>query len=179
MSNKKQKRNSLNGGTDCKFLDNTSIKEYVSGDSIMIKAVKPIKEILYDEKCKEKHNFSKELALNLDQVEILRQMGTSNREKTVDFVVGLENKQLLLVEAKFQVDNVANIVSDFVDKLNHSKRILTGNPNFRNFYKKNIILLSQIKFQQNYHKLRTMLAGKSNTTEPQTISTFYNTFFSK
>ena len=28
MSNKKQKRNSLNGGTDCKFLDNTSIKEY-------------------------------------------------------------------------------------------------------------------------------------------------------
>ena len=106
-------------------------------------------------------------------------MGTSNRGKTVDFVVGLENKQLLLVEAKFQVDNVANIVSDFVDKLNHSKRILTGNPNFRNFYKKNIILLSQIKFQQNYHKLRTMLASKSNTTEPQTISTFYNTFFSK
>ena len=181
MSSKKTKKknDSLNNGAEVKFLDNTAISNYVLGDSIMENAVKPIKEILKKEKCKETHNFSYEQALDLDQVEIENRRGTSDRENTVDFVVGLENKQLLLVEAKFEVKNVANIVTDFVDKLSHSKRLLNDNINIRSIYKKEIILLSQQSFQQNYNRLRTMLASKSRTTEPQTVSVFYDTFFKR
>ena len=117
--------------------------------------------------------------MDLDQVEIENRRGTSDRENTVDFVVGLENKQLLLVEAKFEVKNVANIVTDFIDKLCHSKRILNANINIRSIYNKEIILLNQQCFQQNYNRLRTMLASKSRTTEPQTVSVFYDTFFKR
>lgn len=181
MSNKKQnkKNESLKSEQEVKFLDNTAINNYVLGDNIMEKAVKPIKEILKNEKCKEKHNFSYELALDLDQVEIETKRGTSERGNTVDFVVGLENKQLLLVEAKFAVKNVANIVTEYIDKLNHSRRILTDNPNIRSLYRKEIILLSQKDFHQNYNRLRTMLASKSRTTEPQTVTDFYNVFFQR
>ena len=73
MSSKKTKRKNefLNdNGAEVKFLDNTAISNYVSGDSVMGNAVKPIKEILKKEKCKEKHKFSYEQALDLDQVEI-------------------------------------------------------------------------------------------------------------
>ena len=177
--NTKKKGASLNNNTGVKFLDNTAISNYVSGDSVMENAVKPIKEILDKEKCKEKHNFTYEQALDLDQVEIENRRGTSDRGNTVDFVVGLENKQLLLVEAKFEVKNVANIVTDFIDKLCHSKRILNANINIRSIYNKEIILLNQQCFHQNYNRLRTMLASKSRTTEPQTVSVFYDTFFKR
>lgn len=181
MSSKKSKRknDSLSNAKEVKFLDNSAISDYVSGDSVMENAVKPIKEILKKENCKEKHNFSFEQALDLDQVEIENRRGTSNRGNTVDFVVGLENKQLLLVEAKFEVKNVANIVTDYIDKLNYSKRILNANINIRTIYKKEIILLKQQYFQENYNRLRTMLASKSRTTEPQTVSIFYDSFFKR
>lgn len=181
MSSKKtNKNNSLKINIqNVKFLNNASILDYVSGDSIMQNSLSQIKKILEKEHCKEKTNFTDEMALNLDFVEIKRQKGTSERGNTVDFVVGLENKHLLLVEAKFQVKNVANIVSDILDKIDHSKRILTNNPNFISFYKQEIILLNNKDFQQNYNKLRRMLISKSITIEPQTISNFYNVFFGK
>lgn len=179
MSNRKPNRKDdyFFNGKDVKYLDNNAINDYVLGNRIMEKSVKSIKEILRNEKCRDKHKFSDEMALDLDQVEVETKRGTSDRNNTIDFVVGLENKQLLLVEAKFEVQNVSNIVSDFMDKLIHSKRILTNNPNIRSIYKKEIILLSKKNFQQNYNRLRTMLASKSRTTEPQTVSIFYNTFF--
>ena len=177
MSNKNRfKKNIV---IEAKYLDNTTITDYVFGDKIMEKALMPIKEILKNERCKEKNKFSYELALNLDQVEIETKRGTSNRGNTVDFVVGLENKQLLLVEAKFEVKNVANIVSTFMNKVSHSKMILSANQNIRSIYKKEIILLNSRDFQQNYNRLRTMLACKCRTAEPQTVSIFYDTFFKK
>ena len=176
MSNKK----TTNNEKTAKFSGNTSILNYVSGNRIMQNSLEQIKEILENEHCKEKTNFTYELALNLDKVEIQRKKGTSDRGNTVDFIVSLENNQLLLVEAKSLVKNVANIVSEICDKINHSKRLLTSNENFRGFYKQEIILLSNNKeFQQNYNKLRRMSASKSRTIEPQTVSDFYNAFFCK
>ena len=86
-----------------------AIRNFVAGNSIMINCLDFIQTILKNEKYKEKKcPFDQEIALNLDKVEILVKKGTL-RDKTVDFVVCLEQNWLLLVEAKLEVENVANI----------------------------------------------------------------------
>ena len=99
MSNKK-KTQQVVIDNKIKYLDNSVIEDYASQDSIMYKSLEPIKDILIREKCKDRNiKFSKELALNLDKVEIEKQKGTPYNDNTVDLVLGLENKQLLLVES--------------------------------------------------------------------------------
>lgn len=95
-----------------------AIRNFVAGNSIMINCLDFIQTILKNEKYKEKQcPFDQEIALNLDKVEILAKKGTL-RDKTVDFVVCLEKDWLLLVEAKLEVENVANIAKTIQDKIN-------------------------------------------------------------
>lgn len=86
-----------------------AIRNFVSGNHVMVSCLELIQDILRNENYREKQcPFDREVALNLDKVEILAKKGAL-RDKTVDFVVCLERDWLLLVEAKLDVDNVVNI----------------------------------------------------------------------
>lgn len=180
MSSKKRAQKSVIIRKEPKFIDNTVILDYTSENQIMSQSLEPIKKILQDEKCKEKGiKFTNELALDLDNVEIEMKKGTSSDESnTVDFVVGLENKHLLLVEAKFEAKNMNNIASEIPKKIKHSKEILISNTKFTNIYSKIIILLNSDNFQQNKRKLLNLLDNKISYS-PMKVNEFYNTFFER
>ena len=177
MSSKKKIQRGIVATQEIKYLDNTSIEKYASGDHIMSKSLEPIKSILIREKCKDKNiKFSKELALNLDKVEIESQKGTSYRDSTVDFVLGLENKQLLLIEAKFESKSMDNIAGSISKKIKHSAEMLSSNPNFISLYNKYLILLDSEKFHQNKNRLMSLL-NNNPAFCPARVSDFYSMFF--
>ena len=177
MSSKRctQKNMGINKGA--KYLENADIEDYVSEDKVMRLCLEKIITILRREGCKEKNlKFTCEVALDLDKVEIENRKGTSNRDNTVDFVIGLGNKQLLLVEAKFDAKNMENVASDIPKKVKHSREILTCNPKFVSFYNKSLILLNSEKFEQNKRKLLTLLNNQTSYA-PMKVNEFYTTFF--
>lgn len=177
MSSKKKARRGVIDYRNVKYINNTAIEDYVSEDPIMSNSLELIKDILIREKCKDNNvKFSEELALNLDKVESERQRGTSRRDNTVDFVVGLGNKHLLLIEAKFGSKNMENIASDIHKKIKHSKELLVSNPNFVSLYDKKLILLDSNKFEQNKRKLMNLL-HHDVSFYPATATEFYSTFF--
>ncbi len=180
MSNKKKVQKNIAIGQETKYVDNEVIENYVSGDIVMHNCLEQIKDILKNEHCsnKEYSLFKNELALNLDNVEIAIKKGTSYREPTVDFVVGLENSQLLLTEAKYLVDNMENIAIDIDKKIKHSKDLLTSNPNFGSIYKKKIILLNSKNFEQKRRRLMNLL-NNDVSYYPSTSIEFYSKFFEK
>lgn len=176
MSNKK-KTQQVVIDNKIKYLDNSVIEDYASQDSIMYKSLEPIKDILIREKCKDRNiKFSKELALNLDKVEIEKQKGTPYNDNTVDLVLGLENKQLLLVEAKYDAKNMENIARDIHKKIKHSIELLVSNPKFVSLHNKKIVLLASENFQQNKRKLMSLLKNDSSF-HPVTTTEFYYTYF--
>lgn len=87
--------------------------------------LKHIVEILVKEGHKQKSAFKKEKAIDLDAVEIELNKGIKGRDCTVDFVTGLSDKTLLLVEAKFNAKTALNIrATEIRSKIAHSKDIL-------------------------------------------------------
>lgn len=177
MSNKKKTRRNVVAYRDVKFTNNTAIKDYASEDPIMFNSLELIKDILISEKCKDNNiKFTEELGLNLDKVESKKQRGTSFCDNTVDFVVGLTNKQLLLVEAKFEAKNMEKIANEIHKKIKHSKELLVSNPKFVSLYDKKIILLDSEKFEQNKRKLMNYL-NNDVSFHPATTTDFYTNFF--
>lgn len=68
--------------------------------------------------------FGVEVAIDLDQYEIETNRGV-NRDNTMDFTVGLTNRQMLLVEAKLRVKKPENLSKNELErKIIHSKDIL-------------------------------------------------------
>lgn len=114
------------------------------------------RHILREEHYKGNCPFTNEVALNLDKVEIQLKKGIASRKETVDFVVGLEKKWLLLVEAKFDADNVENITKSIKGKITHSKQLLQTD-NFVHLEKSIIVLLSNVGFEVKSNKLRRLL----------------------
>ena len=115
--------------------------------------------------------------MDLDEVEKNKHKSTANFDRTVDFVVCFENKQLLLVEAKFDANNMDDVASKIKRKISHSKDILVSNINFISFHNKNIILLSNDKkYEQNRRKLKNLLV-QDTTIDPLNIESFYNKYF--
>ena len=74
--------------------------------------------------------FSDKYAWDADAYEIACKKGTK-RDETVDFVVGLENGQLLMVEAKLDVENVTNLKGEVERKISHTKSILVTSLHFK------------------------------------------------
>ena len=161
------------------FIDNIFINKYASGDLVMVRSLELIKDILIREKCKDrKILFKDELAINLDKVETEYKKGTSCNDNTIDFVVGLKNNKLLLVEAKFSANNMENVAKTLSKKTKHSKELLTSNQYFIGFYGKVLILLSNNeKFHQNKRKLMSLLLNDTLNYYPLTIDEFYSVFF--
>lgn len=66
-----------------------------------------------------------EIVLDMDKVEIINKTGYGSRQETMDFCMGLQCKQMLLVEAKFRVVKPGNIKkSDLENKIRYSKNLL-------------------------------------------------------
>lgn len=160
-----------------KYKDELSIRNFVAGNGIMEASIDYIKCILQNEGYKNKKKFFKnEIALNLDKVEILQKKGTL-RDKTVDFVVGLDKDWLLLVEAKLDVDNVENITKCIFDKILHSKNILKSNINYIHSESIVIILLKDQNFQQQSNRLRKLLLAHTPNIKPLRVCDFYENYF--
>lgn len=177
MSNKKKKKKQVVIDNTIKYNDNTVIEDYASEDFIMYKSLEPIKDILIREKCKDRNiKFSKELALNLDKVEIEKKKKTPYMDNTVDLVIGLENKHLLLVEAKYDAQNMENIARDIHKKIKHSRELLVSNPKFVSLYNKKIILLHSEKIEENKRRLMSYLKNDISF-HPLTTTEFYFTYF--
>lgn len=143
----------------------------------MAQCVETINNILRAENYDEKTcPFDKEMALNLDRVEIKKKKG-SLRDKTVDFVVCLEKDWLLLVEAKLDVDNVANIAKDIPRKIEYSKLLLQSCENFSHTEEEKIILLKKQNYQQQSNKLRKLLIAKDRQIIPCRVCDFHERYF--
>lgn len=152
-----------------------AITNFVAGNSVMEKCLQLIKVILKEENYKEKVcPFQKELALNLDKVEILQKK--SSPDKTVDLVVCLEQDWLLLVEVKLGVETVENISKGIKGKIKHSKEILLSCENFVHCEETTAILLNNNRFQQQANKLKRLLANDPHI-KIYTVSSFYNEYF--
>lgn len=82
--------------------------------------------------------FSDETGVNLDKIEIERCKGTTGRQATMDFAIGISHegkkRQMLLVELKFNVKNPANVTkADIDNKIRHSIELLSHQPPIANF----------------------------------------------
>lgn len=160
-----------------RFKGNEGILRFVSGEPIMTQCIETINSILKAENYDEKTcPFDKEVALNLDRVEIKKKKGAS-RDKTVDFVVCLEKDWLLLVEAKLDVDNVANIHKSILRKIEYSKRLLQSCENFCHTEEEKIVLLKNQNYQQQSNKLRKLLIAKDRLIIPYRVCDFYERYF--
>lgn len=85
-------------------------------------------DLLKKEGYKRQTPFKQEKALDLDAVEKHLAVQKSGKECTVDFVTGLSDKTLLLVEAKFNVKVASNIsATEIRSKIQHSKGLLLQN----------------------------------------------------
>jgi len=70
--------------------------------------------------------FVAEVAIDIDQYEIEKNRGIK-RDNTMDFTIGLTNRQMLLVEAKLRVKKPGNLSKNELGrKIIHSKEILIG-----------------------------------------------------
>lgn len=68
--------------------------------------------------------FNTEICIDLDQFEIDLNRG-QDRDKTMDLMIGLTSKQMLLVEAKLNVKSPNNLgKKELVEKIRHTKEIL-------------------------------------------------------
>lgn len=172
MSTKNNNRTGLR-----KYKDESVIRNFASGIDQMEKSINYIKCILQQEGYKNKKcPFDQEVALNLDQVEILSRKGTL-RDKTVDFVVGLEKDWLLLVEAKLDVENVENITKNIHEKIKHSLDILKSNINYIHAEDLVIVLLKDQNFQQQSNRLRRLLLARTSNIRPLRVCDFHKDYF--
>lgn len=82
-------------------------------------------DLLKQEGYKQQSPFKKQKAIDLDEVEQHLAAEKCGKECTVDFVTGLSDKTLLMVEAKFNVQKVSNISkTEIQSKIAHSKDLL-------------------------------------------------------
>jgi hypothetical protein len=172
---------SMAGRSKCLYGGDGVIKELVGAELKYKDCVQRLKDILKVEDCKAKHPFKREVALNVDAVEIIRSKGR-DRSQTVDFVVGMDRNVLLLVEAKFNVKDVENIkAKEVYGKIKHSKELLSAFENFSHLRfqidDSTVILLSQTKqFQQQKNKLKRKFNNDPHII-PHNVFTFHVDYF--
>lgn len=139
--------------------------------------LKHIVEILVKEGHKQKSAFKKEKAIDLDAVETVLNKGI-NKGRTVDFVTGLSDNTLLLVEAKFNAKTALNIrATEIRSKIAHSKDIL------RQDYDGQIATSVFVLFEDGVYaraknQLKRQFGGNPNIHAISTTE-LYNLFFAR
>ena len=163
----------------CRFVSNSDIQAFVAGYPLLAEALEQILVILRREHYKERTcPFSDEMALNMDTVAIrlAKARGLANQGKTVDFVLGLERKHLLLVEAKLDANDPKHYAKDIAPKVDGSKAILNAFENSKVYEDAIVILLPNANFEQHKNKLLRLLANRPNI-RPLRVADFYVAYF--
>ena len=119
------------------------------------------------------------MAWDADEYEIALKKGT-DRTETVDFVVGMANGQLLMVEAKLDVINVDNLKGEIEDKIKHTRNYLVSSTNFNSCVSPSVLLFGNKKnnIQRNINKFRRLRNNKTDIL-PMSVNDFYNRYFSE
>ena len=157
------------------YRDNSVIEYYAGGDVSMQSSLQEILDILALEGCRNSSVFCGQKALNLDQYEILCKR--SNRDCTVDFVVGCSGNVLLMVEAKFRAQSMKKVASTLDDKISHSHDILNSNNRHVQTHPTTVVLLSDNKdFEQNKNKLLRLFRNP-RVIVPMRTCEFYTRVF--
>ena len=94
-----------------------------------IQAYIPISDILAKEHCRNKHFFTQEKALYLEEVETeMARADRRSKSPIVDFSIGLsrgKSRKIRLVEAKFDVNDLKSLTSSNIpEKVQHSTDVM-------------------------------------------------------
>ena len=95
--------------------------------------------------------------------------------ETVDMVFALDYGDLLMVEAKLDVQNVDNIRGEVEKKIVHTKEYLLSSPNCKRI-RPSIVLFGHKHFNQLYNRYRKLRSNKTDIV-PMTLSSFYQEYF--
>ena len=118
-----------NKNTDKKWLYSVSITDDSNVVQKHPQSYQLIADIVKNEKCKGKTQFSNEKAIYLELVELELAKGKRATCPIVDFTFGIKrdnSKKYRLIEAKFDVHNLKNIdVKNIRDKVSHSKDVMS------------------------------------------------------
>lgn len=118
-----------NKNTDKKWLYSVSITDDSNVVQKHPQSYQLIADIVKNEKCKGKTQFSNEKAIYLELVELELAKGKRATCPIVDFTFGIKrdnSKKYRLIEAKFDVNNLKNIdVKNIRDKVSHSKDVMS------------------------------------------------------
>jgi len=163
----------------CKYVSEDAITEWAKGcKGKEAEFIKSIASILHkDYKTMSFKAFEDKMAWDADEYEVSLKKGT-DRTETVDFVVGLVNHQMLMVEAKLNVVNVDNLKREIEDKIIHTKRYLVSSTTFRSCAIPSIVLLGNKKnnIEQNINKFMRLRSYKRDI-QAMSLDSFYEKYF--
>ena len=162
-----------------KYKGNKIIEEFANSISKQwARCIEPVQSILQKEGCRERYSLNSEKALNLDAVEsTLAKVEGRSPNNTVDMVIGCENKSLLMVEAKFNVNSIDNIArKSITDKIRYSRHRICCNENY-SVFPTTIVLLNNNRFEQRKNSLLRNMNNKSFMVFPMTTSNFLEIVF--
>ncbi len=163
----------------CRFAGNSDIEAFVEASPVLAGALEKIRDILYAEHYKERAcPFSEEKALNMDAValRLAKEKGLAQQSKTVDFVVGLEKRHLLLVEAKLDSDGPEHYAKEIRPKTEGTKAILNTFDTPKVYENVVVVLLPNARFEQHKNKLLRLLANRPGI-RPLRVADFYVLYF--
>ncbi len=122
-------------------------------------------------------DFKDKKAWDADQYEIALKKGT-DRSETVDFVVGMVNGQLLMVEAKLDVVNVENLKREIENKIQHTRTYLVSSTNYKSCASPSVVIFGNKKnnIQRNINKFMRLRSNKRDI-RPMSLSDFYQRYF--
>ena len=140
----------------------------------------PIGSILTKEHCQDRHSFSQEKALYLEEIETM--MARTNRRSKlpiVDFAIGLskgKSRKIRLVEAKFEVSSLKNIDdANVYAKVHHSTDVLRDSE--IQIESGAIVLINKGPIvQQQRRWLEQKLLARGHY-QVKTVDEFYNLYF--
>lgn len=165
----------------CKYESEDAITEWANGcNGKEVEFIKPIATILHKDYKKMSFKvFEDKMAWDADEYEVVLKKG-GDRAETIDFVVGLANHQLLMVEAKLNVVKVDNLKQEIEEKIIHTKRYLVSSTTFRSCATPSIVLLGNKKnnIQQNINKFMRLRSYKRDI-QAMSLDTFYERYFAR
>lgn len=163
------------------YEDNSCIEGFAN-EAKMSAFLRTFCDLLERERCKSHSSkFKDEKAIDFDAYETsLKKKCKGQEEPTVDCIVGLEIKQLMLVEMKFGVRTLKmnNVAKNIKDKRTHSICQLRTSTSYR-CYEKVIVLLKDEKFELHKNCLTKQLSNDVKHFEILRVSDFYDKYFSK
>ena len=91
-------------------------------------------------------------------------------------VIGLNFGEMLMVEAKIDVQNVDNIKGEIEEKICHTKSYLVSSVNYKKNVIPSIVLFGQKNFERLSSRFRRLRSNKTDI-KPMTLPLFYKNYF--